>query len=396
VTSPPLALLNSIWFYLTASSLALAGLILLALALFAGRARGRRRCPRCWYDMSGSHAAFPITCPECGRTIASERELHHTRRRWRLAILAFPLIAPILAQVGYLHGLDIWYGVLPKWKSAETLRSGATVATRWVIRDPRERGQRAVILARDRPILEIEDYDITFGQRDWSLPAESTAHKLGATDDLNNDGTPDLVVFAYSGGAHCCYTVTIIELSDPPRIIATIDAQNGMAIKPATADPARAGQYDFDIPEQSFDYWNAPHVASPMPAVYYRLIDHHLSIDLAEMLKPAPQQETLDAEAARIRAAMAAPSSELEPDLWRIMLDLIYTGHEPASQPFFEAAWPPDRPGKDHFFNDFRAVLEKSPHYQNLTAALHASGSPASPTPLPAAALPAPSPPEHP
>jgi hypothetical protein len=35
-------------------ALALAGLWLQYWSLFADRARGRRRCPKCWYDMSGT------------------------------------------------------------------------------------------------------------------------------------------------------------------------------------------------------------------------------------------------------------------------------------------------------------------------------------------------------
>ena len=47
--------------------------------LFGDRARGRRRCPRCWYDLSHT---LGMTCPECGLTATSERSLHRTRRRW--------------------------------------------------------------------------------------------------------------------------------------------------------------------------------------------------------------------------------------------------------------------------------------------------------------------------
>lgn len=393
--SAPLSAIGSTWAYAAAGSLALAGLAILLIALLAGRARGRRRCPRCWYDMSGAGATFPLTCPECGRKVRTDGELGRTRRRWRLAIFGLVLAAPLIAQVSYLHGHGIYYALMPKWKRVETFRFGETTALRWKIRDPRAWGQRAEIRSRGRTILSIEDWDITFGQRDWSLPPDSSVHRLGRGDDLNGDGTPELVVFAYSGGAHCCYTVSILELSDPPILIATIDAQNGMAIKPVTGDATRRGQYDFDIPEQSFDYWNAPHVSSPMPSVDYRLLNHQLVIDLPAMLKPALEQNALDAEAARVRALLAAPNSQLEPDLWRMLLDLIYTGHEPAALRFFNQAWPPERPGKEAFLAEFRSVLDKSPAYGNFTAALDAwrhprNTSPPLPDP-PAAVLPAPS-----
>jgi hypothetical protein len=62
------------------AALALLGLAIITLALFRDRARGRRRCARCWYDLAGVPG---LTCPECGRTARSERALLRTRRRWR-------------------------------------------------------------------------------------------------------------------------------------------------------------------------------------------------------------------------------------------------------------------------------------------------------------------------
>ncbi len=69
-----------------------AGLLLLLFALFGDRSRGRRRCPRCWYDLSGVPRTVRTTgnawmCPECGRAIASDRGLLRTRRYWRRALL---------------------------------------------------------------------------------------------------------------------------------------------------------------------------------------------------------------------------------------------------------------------------------------------------------------------
>jgi hypothetical protein len=68
---------------------AAAAIFLLAWALFADRSRGRRRCPRCWYDMS---ATTGLKCPECGREQRRERRLFRTRRRKWLATLAVVLM----------------------------------------------------------------------------------------------------------------------------------------------------------------------------------------------------------------------------------------------------------------------------------------------------------------
>lgn len=56
--------------------------MLLWWSLFRDRARGRRRCPKCWYDMAGVPG---LVCPECGRDGTQEKGLLKTRRRWRFA-----------------------------------------------------------------------------------------------------------------------------------------------------------------------------------------------------------------------------------------------------------------------------------------------------------------------
>ncbi len=63
------------------------------LALFLDPARQlflkRRRCPRCWYDMSGSPG---LTCIECGYTAKRERKLRKGRRYWRFLLLVAMLL----------------------------------------------------------------------------------------------------------------------------------------------------------------------------------------------------------------------------------------------------------------------------------------------------------------
>ncbi len=104
------------WIFGASGSLAgLCGLVLLLWSLFADRPRGRRRCPKCWYDLTGSPG---LTCSECGHAARRERSLRKTRRRWRWAIAALPLIAggylvsvtPRIRTSWRWHG---WRGAIP-------------------------------------------------------------------------------------------------------------------------------------------------------------------------------------------------------------------------------------------------------------------------------------------
>ncbi len=66
-------------------ALAVAGVVAFLWAMWWDRSRGRRRCPRCWYEMAGVPG---LKCPECGREAKSEKRLLRTRRRWVAAALA--------------------------------------------------------------------------------------------------------------------------------------------------------------------------------------------------------------------------------------------------------------------------------------------------------------------
>src|SRR5687768_14108636 len=71
-------------FWSAGAALGLMALWLLYWSLFKDSSRGRRRCPKCWYDMGGSSG---LTCSECGHIARQERKLLKTRRRWRWAAL---------------------------------------------------------------------------------------------------------------------------------------------------------------------------------------------------------------------------------------------------------------------------------------------------------------------
>jgi len=88
-----------------------AGVVVLVWALFWDRARGRRRCPKCWYDMSGVPG---LTCPECGRTQRHDRRLFATRRPWAVAILGLVCLGAAYPTANVLTILrDGWVGTVP-------------------------------------------------------------------------------------------------------------------------------------------------------------------------------------------------------------------------------------------------------------------------------------------
>ncbi len=86
------------WLWLIGGALfGVAGLGCLYAGLLRGRARGRQRCPKCWYDMGGvaqragdEPEPGSLVCPECGTDARTLARLTRSRRRWPL--IAFGIV----------------------------------------------------------------------------------------------------------------------------------------------------------------------------------------------------------------------------------------------------------------------------------------------------------------
>lgn len=110
-TYGPQWLVDLSWlFWVFAIVLALTGLYFLWRFLLRDPDRHKRRCPKCWYEMTG---VTGLRCPECGREHASERKLFKSRhkRHQALAALLFFLFAfstaitPRIAQRGWVRSI---------------------------------------------------------------------------------------------------------------------------------------------------------------------------------------------------------------------------------------------------------------------------------------------------
>jgi hypothetical protein len=89
----------------------LAGLWALVAFARGDRSRGRKRCPKCWYDMA---TTVGLRCPECGREAKDERGFLRTRRPKRRFAAALVLL--IVSGVSILSPRiwrEGWLSVVP-------------------------------------------------------------------------------------------------------------------------------------------------------------------------------------------------------------------------------------------------------------------------------------------
>lgn len=185
--------------------------------------------------------------------------------------------------------------------------------------------------------------------------------------DVTGAGKPDLVIGEFTGGAHCCLKIHVFEIGAGFREIAHLDL--GHSVEAQFADVDGDGRMEIVAEDWSFADWHASFADSPAPQVILRFRDGAFRLVPELMRKPPPPAAELEARAQQVRNSRAWENPQDPPsDLWREMLDLIFSGNALEAWKFFEAAWPPGRGGKAEFLQEFRAQLAKSPHWTEVQA----------------------------
>jgi hypothetical protein len=351
-----------VWLFVVGGSLVgLAGLALAGWALFWDRPRGRPRCPKCWYLMIGAPS---LRCPECGQAVVDERQFYRVRRRYRWASLGLTLaLAPLATGVATWIRHEGWKALLSKWITvSQTKVAGYTVQ---ILADRAGLPEQRLRILRGRDLCyQLDGCRLELGGQGDSAASQPTPPP-GIGQDVTGAGLPDLIVCEDSGGAHCCLTFHILELGPNVQPLATIHAQDGGRFEDVDHD----GLPEFVGADWTFAYWHECFADSPAPRIILRYKDGRYVLAADLMCKPAPSAAELADLAVRVSAAKN-PNARDEPtsDLWREMLELIYTGHEPLAWDFAEAAWPPGLPDQARFLAEFRKHLAQSPYWPDVRA----------------------------
>ena len=187
--------------------------------------------------------------------------------------------------------------------------------------------------------------------------------------DVTGRGQPDLIVSAFTGGAHCCSFAYVFELEPAFRLIATLDAEHSGGYFTRIADD---GRWYFRARDWTFAYWPGSFGDSPSAEVVLQFTDDatgggfHLSLD--KMRKPAPSRSVWTEELQLARASLKGEQFEFldGTTLWQPILDMIYSGHSDLAWKFFAEAWPDNLQGKTHWLLEFCSVLKRSPYWADL------------------------------
>jgi len=204
----PLNLTTHLW-HIAAAIFALAGVVLLTRWLIGDRPRGRRRCPKCWYDMS---ATTSLTCSECGRTAKHERRMFRARRRrWQLlASCALLLVAVCLAA----------------WPTFNSITWRRHIPTRILLRlthdGPGTFVAYGVVRRAGHELPPARTLEQELSRRYFEADTAPGAHRTYARRDLPQPLTPDAVLTVRTpmqpgDAVRYCVSDPILSMTKPER-----------------------------------------------------------------------------------------------------------------------------------------------------------------------------------
>jgi len=171
----------------------------------------------------------------------------------------------------------------------------------------------------------------------------------GTGDDIFATGNPGVILEAFSGGAHCCYTYIFADLGDSRAVPLTVENETGFYIF-KDAD----GSYKILTWDGAFDYFDDMcHACSPAPSVVLELhktglrdvskqyaadFDEEIAAVRAE-IKPDELSMFGNADLSKGDPAWAE-SEELRQTIIKIVLAYLYSGREQTAWQTLDQMWP--------------------------------------------------------
>lgn len=182
--------------------------------------------------------------------------------------------------------------------------------------------------------------------------------------DITGDGKPNLVVNEWTGGSHSDFIFHIFEIGENFRHIQSINAEHSDLVDFENLDEDPA--LEFPMNDWTFAYWKTCFAQSPAPLVILKYTGTKYEVADQLMRKPGLSPDELNQMAADIREYPDWKEEQPPVELWRQMLDLIYTGNMNQAWVVCDLAWPKGMAGKDHFLDEFKARLSQSPFWTDI------------------------------
>lgn len=204
----------------------------------------------------------------------------------------------------------------------------------------------------------------------YDAKGKTSARLIRTTLDKTGDGTQDIVVQSYSGGAHCCTSWYFYELGkNGVRKINVINGGDSDIL--AIRKNPKAGLV-LQTGDSTFAYWLTSFAGSPIPTVILTFKNGEFRPDAKLMKKPAPSLNVLKQKAAKAKKEISLnpykgeDSEDFMFAFWGEMLDLMYAGNEKTTWEYLDLVWDSRKEGKEKFKEDFLKRLNESKFWQML------------------------------
>lgn len=194
--------------------------------------------------------------------------------------------------------------------------------------------------------------------------------------DVNADGQPDVTLWSWSGGQHCCYATTIVTLGDTVGVLQRLEtADFALRLRNLDKDPALEAQ----TLDPVFAYWPGGFARSPAPPVSLDWFGGQLRAS-CELTLHAVNADSLMDEADRLKRELdwtqglpARPAS----DLMSAVVAALYTGEDALAFKMFERARPDTyREYIDQLLVELGTYLQRSKYWPDLAPCIDKTKKP--------------------
>jgi hypothetical protein len=183
--------------------------------------------------------------------------------------------------------------------------------------------------------------------------------KEPSTADVTGDGIPDLVIEQSPRRLACCWSYTVLSLGPTFKEVASA---GGFPSPMTFEDVNKDGRYELVGDDWTFFSW----YASPRLILHLDKGEYRLATNL--MRKRAPTNAELAAKARENKTATLYAGFPVPPEIYRDMLDLIYSGNAPAAWKLLDQVLPSDDAAKKKFVEEITEQLKKSPYGAEILA----------------------------
>jgi len=187
--------------------------------------------------------------------------------------------------------------------------------------------------------------------------------------DITGRGKPEIVIYEWTGGAHCEYIASVIELGSPCRRVAEINGQHSV---PCFRDVDGDGLPEVIIRDWAYAYWPGSFGDSPAPQVILKWRNGKYGAAAELMRAPAPTGRKLASMAKQIRDEWCVETSNkynrglIPQSLFQTALDLMYKGHEALGWRFIAMAWNPKYPMDASLQKELKQRMRDSEWWQGI------------------------------